>query len=192
MTKVGVIHGRFQILHNDHMKYLLAGKARCEHLVVGITNPDPNLTKYDAANPERSAPAGNPLTYYERYRMTSASLLEAGLVDDEFSIVPFPINFPELYRYYVPLDATFYVTIYDGWGLRKLELFIAAGLKTDVLWKRPISEKGLSASEIRKKIAHGIPWEHLAPRAASRFVGEWKIRERLRDLETGADPVLKD
>lgn len=48
MIRTGVIHGRFQLLHNDHLKYLLAGKARCEHLVVGITNPDPCLTKADA------------------------------------------------------------------------------------------------------------------------------------------------
>ena len=39
MDKVGVIHGRFQLLHNDHMKYLLAGKQRCEHLIIGICNP---------------------------------------------------------------------------------------------------------------------------------------------------------
>lgn len=43
MVEQGVIHGRFHILHNDHLKYLLAGKlARC-HLIVGITNPDPTL-----------------------------------------------------------------------------------------------------------------------------------------------------
>jgi|GEM_PF-3973487 len=34
---VAVIHGRFQALHNDHLKYLLAGKACCRHLTVGIT-----------------------------------------------------------------------------------------------------------------------------------------------------------
>jgi hypothetical protein len=66
MTDTGVIHGRFQVLHNDHLKYLLAGKARCRHLVVGITNPDPFLTKEDAAEPRRSEPGANPLTYFER------------------------------------------------------------------------------------------------------------------------------
>jgi len=25
MTETGVVHGRFQTLHNDHMKYLMAG-----------------------------------------------------------------------------------------------------------------------------------------------------------------------
>jgi len=33
-----------------------------------------------------------------------AALIEAGLRSGEFTVVPFPINLPELYRYYVPLD----------------------------------------------------------------------------------------
>ena len=45
MIQTGVIHGRFQVLHNDHLKYLLAGKADASTLVVGITNPDPCQTK---------------------------------------------------------------------------------------------------------------------------------------------------
>ena len=43
MYDIGVIHGRFQVPHNDHLRYLLAGKALCRHLVVGLTNPDPSL-----------------------------------------------------------------------------------------------------------------------------------------------------
>jgi len=43
-AETGVIHGRFQVLHNDHLKYLMEGMALCDHLVVGITNPDPILT----------------------------------------------------------------------------------------------------------------------------------------------------
>ena len=35
MRQTGVIHGRFQVLSNDHLCYLLAGKARCCHLIVG-------------------------------------------------------------------------------------------------------------------------------------------------------------
>ena len=54
MHELGVIHGRFQLLHNDHLKYLLAGKQRCRHLVIGITNPDPTLTRADPADPART------------------------------------------------------------------------------------------------------------------------------------------
>ena len=105
---LGVIHGRFQVLHNDHLKYLMAGKACCKHLVVGITNPDPSLTADDPNDPGRSDPSANPLTYFERYVMTRSVLKEAGLLPDEFSIVPLPITHPDLYKYYVPMDAVFF------------------------------------------------------------------------------------
>lgn len=182
MTEVGVIHGRFQVLHNDHLKYLMAGKSRCHHMVVGITNPDPTLTRSDAANPERSSPDANPLTYFERYTMMRAVLLEAGLDYGQFSVVPFPINYPDLYPYYVPIDGVFYLTIYDQWGKRKLEQFQAAGLRTEVLWSRPREQKGLTATEVRARIARGEEWKHMVPRATAELVEKWNVRERLRRM----------
>ena len=77
VAETGVIHGRFQILHNDHLDYLLSGKALCRHLVVGITNPDPVLTKKEDSDPERDSAAANPLTYYERYLLVKTALTEA-------------------------------------------------------------------------------------------------------------------
>lgn len=186
MTEIGVIHGRFQVLHNDHMKYLLAGKARCRHLVVGITNPDPRLTKEDSADTERSLPSANPLTYFERYAILRSALHEAGVHGTEYSLVPFPINFPELYPYYVPLNAVFFLTIYDDWGRRKLEVFKSLGLTTEVLWERSTEDKGLTGSEIRGRMMRGAPWEHLVPRSAARLMQIWAIPERLRKLASNA------
>jgi len=182
MIETGVIHGRFQILHNDHLKYLMAGKARCRHLVVGITNPDPSLTGDDTSDPNRSQGISNPLTYYERYIMIREALNDVGLTMHEYSIVPFPINFPELYRYYVPLDATFFLTIYDDWGRKKLELFHSIGLKTDILRETSREEKGLSSADIRRSIASGGAWEHLVAPSTCRLIQKWGIRKRLCDL----------
>jgi len=176
----GVIHGRFQPLHNDHMTYLLAGKSRCNHIIVGITNPDPLLTAEDPADPERSNSASNPLTYYQRFMLVREALLEAGVDYREFSIVPFPINRPELYGYYVPLDAVFFLTIYDDWGRRKREIFHSMGLKTEVMWEKPIDLKGLTGAEIRKKMVMGEPWEHLVPRSVANRLNEWQIPDLLR------------
>ena len=184
MVETGVIHGRFQILHNDHIKYLLAGKARCRHLVVGITNPDPTLTKEDPADIQRSYLIANPLNYYERYIMIKKALREAGLESNDFSIVPFPINFPELYKYYVPLDGTFFLTIYDDWGRRKLEQFQAMGLKTELLWERPVHEKGLSGTDIRRRIVSGVAWKHLIPPSTHMLLRKWGVLKRLRELYT--------
>ena len=182
MTETGVIHGRFQVLHNDHLTYLLAGKKQCSHLVVGITNPDPTLSRDDPADPHRNLPGSNPMTYYERYTMVKAALIEAGLRFDEFSVVPFPINLPDLYRHYVPLDATFFLTIYDAWGERKQEHFQSLGLRTHVLWRRSKELKGLSGALIRNKMLAGEAWEPFVPPSTARLVKLWDIPGRLRSL----------
>jgi len=182
MIETGVIHGRFQVLHNDHMKYLLAGKEKCRHLVVGITNPDPTLSKDDTADPARSSAKANPLTYFERYTMIRAAFLESGLNLSAFSIVPFPINFPHLYKYYVPMEATFFLTIYDEWGESKLLQFKDLGLNVEVLWRKPIEEKGLHAADIRSRMLQGAPWKHLLPDSTRELMAVWDIPNRLRAL----------
>jgi len=184
MIETGVIHGRFQVLHNDHLKYLLASKALCERLVVGITNPDPILTRDDKADPYRSSPQANPLTYFERYAVLRAALTESGLVEATFSIVPLPINLPHLYGHYVPLEATFFLTIYDDWGRRKLKQFQALQLKTKVLWEKPYHEKGISGTHVRQLMANGGNWEELVPPSTAVLLKKWKIPERLRRLDS--------
>lgn len=180
--ETGVIHGRFQVLHNDHLAYLLAGMALCRHLVVGITNPDPLLTRDDDADRKRSTAQANPLTYYERYLLVQAALESAGVPANKFSIVPFPINLPELYRYYVPLDAVYFLTIYDDWGRRKLEQFQALGLTVHILRDVPPREKGISAVDIRSRMLTGEPWQQLVPPAVAALITQWDIAARLRAL----------
>ncbi len=115
----GVIHGRFQMLHKGHIEYLLAGLERCRYLLIGVSNPDPATTRFTSANPHRSLPLSNPLTYFERFQMIQGALLEAGVAREHFDVVPFPINCPQLLFNYVPLDAKYYMTIYDDWSLEK-------------------------------------------------------------------------
>lgn len=193
MVELGVIHGRFQVLHNDHLKYLLAGKVRCRHLVVGITNPDPFLTRHDSADPQRSDPQQNPLGYFERYTMVRAVMRQAGIAHDDFSVVPFPVNHPDLYAHYVPLDAVFYLTIYDSWGRRKLDQFRNLGLDTEILWEKTPETKGLSGTDIRLAMMHDEPWEHLVPEVAGSLMRLWNVPERLKRLArqlSGSSEIL--
>ena len=96
---IGVVHGRFQPFHLHHLRYALAANEKCDHLVIGITNPDPSLTDDDAADPNRSSKVANPLTSFERLVIVRESLLGAGLEYNRFDFVPFPINKPELIKF---------------------------------------------------------------------------------------------
>jgi nicotinamide-nucleotide adenylyltransferase len=186
IDETGVIHGRFQVLHNDHLKYLLAGMDLCRHLVVGITNPDPFLTREEHSDPARSNPLANPLTYYERYIMLKTVLRDAGLDSRQFSVVPLPINLPERYKYYVPMDAVFFLSIYDDWGRRKLSYFRSLGLKTHVLWEVRPEEKGISACDIRRSMISGEPWEHLVPPGVPPLMRKWNVPLRLQKIQESA------
>jgi len=170
--KIGVVHGRFQLLHNEHLNYILAGKAQCKHLIVGICNPDSMMTKYSEIDPHRSQKNSNPFTYYERYQMICAALLENNISQMDFDIVPFPINYPELLCNYVPLDAIHYLTIYDSWGLNKKKILEDCGYHVEVLWQRDLSEKKISGTDIRQLICEGKEWRQFVPATVYNYVIE--------------------
>jgi cytidyltransferase-like protein len=184
MVKTGVIHGRFQGLHHGHMEYLLEGKKRCNFLFIGITNPDPGLTKENSVDLKRSKPEENPFTYHERMIMLRDAMLEAGVERNEFEIVPFPINLPMLIKFYVPLDALFFVTIYDDWGKHKMETLKSLGINVDLMWTRNLDERFTTGKDVRKLIATDEPWEHLLPLSVSTYIKNNKLDIRIRNIQS--------
>jgi nicotinamide mononucleotide adenylyltransferase len=175
---LGVIHGRFQPLHMGHLEYLLAGARRCQTLIVGITNPDPWSVAEEPTDPERGLSESNPCTYYERYLMVDAALVDAGVSRDRLRIVPFPHSFPERLRYYTPKGAIYLVTVYDDWGESKLDRFAKLGLRTEVMWWR--TDKPISGSRVRAAIAAGQSWEPLVPPSVAKVIKECGIDARIR------------
>lgn len=183
MEKIGVIHGRFQPPHTDHLKYLLAARSRCEFLVIGVSNPDPELTRADEADPERARPASNPLSYYERLILIRRALVDEGVDPRSFCVVPFPINYPDRLRHYVPMDSVFYMTIYDEWGEKKLKLFEGLEVRVEVMWRR--KEKGITGSEVREAIRGGEDWEGLVPPGVADLMKEMGLDARIREMGAG-------
>lgn len=178
---IGIVHGRFQPIHLGHMKYILSAKGRCDFLIIGITNPDRKLTKFDETDPQRSLETSNPFTYFERYRMIKEAMKEAGLKRDEFEIVPFPINVPELIKYYVPIDQSiFYITIFDEWGWKKKKILETLGANVNVLWVKKIEEKLITGTEIRRRIKDGESWDNLVPPTVYKIIKDWKLDEKLK------------
>ncbi len=180
MVNTGAAFGRFQIFHLGHLEYLLEAKKRCRHLIIGITNPDPEITQYDRSCPHRSELQANPFTYYERLKMVEGAMLENGIPREEFTIVPLPVNYPDRILYYLPADARMLLTIYDDWGWERKRIVEKLGYDTEILWIRTDDTRITSGTEVRKRIGKGEPWEDLVPAVVYRYIMENNLDKRLR------------
>ena len=178
-AKIGVVHGRFQVLHLKEIEYILAAKMRCSKLYIGLTNPDHAYTRETINDVARSKKINNPMTFIERYQMLELALIEFGVPRNEFDIIPFPINRPDILLDYAPKDAHYFMTIHDAWGEEKYDILKSLGLNVEVLWKRPLSEKGLSGEEVRTKIGFYKQWDHMVPKAVYDYITEHGIDKRI-------------
>ncbi len=173
------VHGRFQVLHNDHLEYILAAKKRCRYLWIGITKYDS-----DHLNPlgrHRERPEANPLTYFERIQMITEALVDEGIHLAEFSFVPFPIENPALLSRFLPNSIPCFTTICEDWNREKIQLLKDYGYTVLVLWER--IPKKISGSRIREDIAlNGKVWRNLVPAATVRSIEKLALAERLKKL----------
>jgi cytidyltransferase-like protein len=182
--KIGVVHGRFQPIHIGHIDgYIKPARAKCDHLIVGITNPDPTHTLPDPVNASRTSPQNNPLNFYERLTLVQAALIEQGIPRNDFHIVPFPINFPQLLKFYVPGNCTHFLTIFDEWGRKKRLTLELHGLRVEVLKEADISEKSVSATEVRERILKNRNWRELVPKSTHSLLDSMEIKDRIRKLK---------
>lgn len=180
--RVGVVHGRFQILHFGHMEYILSAKERCDHLIIGICNPEIELTKYNKVCPHRSKISANPLTYFERAECIKGALIEAGIQRDEFDIVPFPINFPNRILNYVPKEARYYMTIFEPWGEEKERILKEElGLDVEVIQRGTFADKKCNSTIIRGKIYRGEEWKSDVPNYVYRYIKSHNLDMRIKN-----------
>jgi nicotinamide-nucleotide adenylyltransferase len=153
-----MIHGRFQPFHNGHLEYLRGAAARSDEVFVGITNPDPTRIKEEPSDPLRHLPESNPFTYVERLLMVQAVAEDEGM---RVSVIPFPVNEPDLWAAYVPPGVTQYLRLFSEWGGTKLDRMQEAGYEVVVLDEG--IEKGISGADVRAAIRAGAEWEALVP-----------------------------
>jgi len=101
------------------MQYIERALTHSNKLLIGITNPDPRLTRHQQESAHRASLDANFLTYYERHTLIKETLRNRGVDSSKYDIVPLPINFPELYKYYIPKDATIFLSIFEDWDYTK-------------------------------------------------------------------------
>ena len=83
-------------------------------------------------------------------------------------------------QYYLPDEATVFVTILDQWGYVKKERLEEYGYRVFVLWER--EEKRISATMIRKCIMQDQAWGEFVPDATYRYVTEHGIDDRIKRI----------
>jgi len=164
-----MVHGRFQPFHCGHLEYLRLAAARSNTLIVGITNPDPMQVAEEQTALHRHHDEANPYTYFERVRMIREVLADEGLAERAV-IVPFPVNLPERFRYYIPTDVTHFIRVFSDWEATKAQRLRDAGYAVEVL--QPGIEKAIEATEVRRRMLAGEPWADLVPPGTARVIAE--------------------
>ncbi len=165
--KYGMIHGRFQPFHLEHLRYFRLAWERSENVLVGITNPDPSTLKVDEYSQHRHLPEENPFTFTERLMMIQKTLREEGYPMERVFIVPFPIHHPDRWHHYVPAGTVMYVIVYSPWEQQKAERLREAGFEVVVV---DSLTKGISGRQLRSLLAADGDWESLVPGAVARFL----------------------
>jgi nicotinamide mononucleotide adenylyltransferase len=162
----GMILGRFQPFHLEHLRYFRLCWEQSENVIVGITNPDPSTVVEDAANDHRHLAAENPLTFTERLMMIRDTLQSEGYDMGRILIVPLPIHHPERWPSYIPDGTVLFVVAYSDWERKKAERLEAEGYKVVVV---DSLRKGISAEQVRDRFRAKQNWEELVPASVVRF-----------------------
>ena len=93
------------------------------------------------------------------------------------------INCPEYLLQYVPKDAVYYMGLCDEWDEEKYKILRSLGLKVEILWRKTLEEKGVTASWVRGCIAADQEWAHLVPKSVYAYLTENHLDERIKRLE---------
>ena len=179
MVEVGSVHGRFQPFHNDHLKYVLEAKKRCEFLWIGITKYDLTGLIERSDSSHRNEKNSNLFTYGDRVRMIRESLLGCGVDQHQFEFTPFPIDKPELMKNFLPTSVVCYTTIRENWNITKIKTLKSLGYTVEILWE-DYSPKKVSGSIIRESMLTGDnSWESLVPAPVRKYIHKFLIDKQL-------------
>jgi cytidyltransferase-like protein len=170
---LGMVHGRFQPLHKEHLEYIKTGLGLCENLVVGITNPEPSELIEEVASSHRHKDESNPFSYYQREMMIFQSLRIIGIDVSRVICVPFHIFDSSKWSSYLPAKDKFIHLIreFSEWESKKIKDFSEMGYKVAVLDKG--ATKGMTATEVRSLLRSGGSWQSLVPEGTRKIICEY-------------------
>jgi nicotinamide mononucleotide adenylyltransferase len=171
---IGMVHGRFQPFHKEQLQYVLSGLAKCDELVVGITNPDESDYVFAEESDHRHRPEANPFSFYDRQRMVKESLIDVGVDWRRVTVVLFHLFDVSKWSHYLPLPASVvqFVRVFSPWEARKMSLFESYGFRVVEIDRGGV--KTITSTEVRRLIRDGGEWRSLVPDATARIIDLFK------------------
>ena len=160
--------GRFQPVHKGHVKAMLDILSEFDELVVVL------------GSAQLSHELKNPFTVGERMVMLRLALSHVGVEPGRYWIVPVP-DAP-MHSVWVSMVLAYcprFSVVFSNEPLTR-RLFLEAGFEV-----RPIpffKRELFSATEIRRRMLAGEPWEELVPAPVADYIKAIGGVERLRDL----------
>jgi nicotinamide-nucleotide adenylyltransferase len=174
MFPAACIHGRFQVLHRDHVGYFQRAAEKYGQLYIGLTGQRRDLH----GSALREVADQNPLSYWERAEMW-VRFLEAIGQADRHLIGPFPIESPDTLSDFVPLSCVCATTVCEAWNEEKINRLRELGYQVDVLYTN--TNKTLSGTMLRNLIMAGSSaWKDYVPESVANFVSEVGLEKRIR------------
>lgn len=182
MEEIGVVFGRFQILHLGYMEYILAAKMRCRKLIIGIGNPDMEHLQFNRSQEGCMRQKLNPFTYYERMEMIKGAMEDFGIAREAYDIVPFPLEDPPVLPSYVPKNAVYYMNVMDEWSGEKRSMLENMGFRVEILRFGEASEKKAHSSDVIESMSKNHKWDQSVPKTVAAYIRENNLDDRVRGL----------
>jgi nicotinamide-nucleotide adenylyltransferase len=168
MWQRGLLVGRFQPFHTGHLHAVRYALEKVEELCILVGSAD------------KSHQLDNPFTAGERVYMIKAALEEAGIDCKRVLIIPLPDSSAHsLWVASVKAAVPKFDVIFSNDPLTR-RLFQEEGFTVlDI----PFYERStFSATEVRRRMLKGEPWEELVPKVVAKIICELEGVDRLRQL----------
>jgi cytidyltransferase-like protein len=177
----GCVHGRFQPPHTGHLNYILAAKAQCDILYIGITQPDNESLTECPADPHRSETRNNPLSFNERQEALRHMLTAQKLYERrDYVIIPYDIDSPELLKRYIHSTWTQYTTLIDQWNVHKNARLQRLGYEVKSLTDKR-EDESVSGTAIRELArASDIRYRRMVTKEVEIFLDNIGFEARLK------------
>ncbi len=164
----GFFIGRFQPLHNGHLKVIKKALDEVNLLIIAIGSTEKSYLK------------DNPFTTGERVEMIKRTLDNEGIDAGKYLIIPIrDINNYSTWVSHVEMYCPKFTVVYTGSPITKM-LFENKGNGYVVKYVKKV--EGISSSIVREKMLKRENWQELIPEKVVEFLNGIDSEKRIKDI----------